>query len=744
MWFTLGFGASCVLGAYWIWNELALIAVIAAILCLGFFLLRIRWKWLRCVSAVFLGICLGACWFLGYNTLYLQQARGLDGQNLTVTAIASDYSYATDYGSAVEAKLMLEGKEYAVLLYMKERHSISPGDEIGGTFRFRYTPGGAERATYHRGNGIFLLGYPKGDTIIGKADSVPKRFYPAVLRFKLIDIINRTFPGDTAFFARALLLGDKTDVDYETSVAFKVSGISHIIAVSGLHVSILFSLVYLFTGKRRILTALVGIPVVLMFAAVAGFSPSVTRACLMQILMMLALLFDKDYDPATALSFAALVMLAWNPMVITSASFQLSVGCMAGIFLFSERVKNWIQNFSFWKHWKGKSFGVRFRQWIANGVSVTVSAMFFTTPLVAYYFGAVSIIGVLTNLCTLWIINAIFYGIMVVCVLAFFWMDGAVLLAWVIGWLIRYVLATAKILAAFPLAAVYTKSIYIVIWLVLSYVLLLVFLASKQRQPFVLICCMTLGLCVALFSSWIEPLLDNSRMTVLDVGQGQSIILQSDGKTYLIDCGGDSDSRAADMASETLLSMGISRLDGVIVTHYDRDHAGGVGYLLSRIPADAVFVPRVENHDMLETILPFCEDAIYYVDADLELCWKEASLTVFAPVLSGTDNESGLTVLFRDEKCDILITGDMSSLGESLLLREKSIPRLTALVVGHHGSKSSTGERLLAETMPQYAFISVSADNSYGHPSREVLDRLEQFGCQVYRTDESGTIIFRR
>ena len=252
-------------------------------------------------------------------------------------------------------------------------------------------------------------------------------------------------------------------------------------------------------------------------------------------------------------------------------------------------------------------------------------------------------------------------------------------------------------------------------------------------------------LCLALGCSWAEPLLDDTRMTVLDVGQGQCIILQSAGRTFLVDCGGDSDTKAADLAAETLLSQGISRLDGVIVTHYDRDHAGGIGYLLSRISADAVFLPdSPDENGILESIRPYCCDAQFFVEEDLFLCWDDASMTVFAPILSSSDNERGLCVLFRDENCDILITGDLSSLGEQLLLMEQQIPKLTALVVGHHGSKSSTGEALLEATSPQYAFISVGADNYYGHPSSDVLDRLNKFGCTVYRTDEDGTIIFRR
>jgi competence protein ComEC len=140
----------------------------------------------------------------------------------------------------------------------------------------------------------------------------------------------------------ALLLGDHSGLDYETETAFKVSGIRHIIAVSGLHVSILFALIYLMAGKNRVLTALIGLPLLGFFAMVAGLSPSVIRACIMHGLMILAMLWDREYDPLTALAFAALVMLIINPIVITDVGFQLSFACMLGILLYATKIKNWL------------------------------------------------------------------------------------------------------------------------------------------------------------------------------------------------------------------------------------------------------------------------------------------------------------------------------------------------------------------------------------------------------------------
>lgn len=744
MWFAIGFAAACALGAYCFTPWLAAVACFALLLSV-LSLLWTKYKAARVIGTVFLGLALGIGWFFGFEMLQYSQGRSYDGVTLTLTLEASDYSYETDYGTAVEGYAQIGDGQYKILLYRDGTEALKPGDCVCCEARLRFTAhGGGEAPTYHRGNGILFIAYAESAETVVTANKLPGKYLPAVLRKELLERIDENFSGDTAFFAKALLLGERTDVDYETNTAFKVSGVSHIIAVSGLHLSILTAVIYWITGRRRVVTGLVGIPVMVLFAAVAGLTPSVTRACVMQSLMMLALLLDMEYDPPTALAFAAVVMLAAEPLVITSVSFQLSFGCVAGIILFSERIRAWFLGLRPWKGWKGKTLHGRMIRWLAASVSISVGAMVFTTPLVALYFGAVSLVGIVTNVLILWVVSLIFYGVLAVCLVSVFWSAGAKMLGWCFGWPIRYVLTVTKALASFPLAAVYTKIVYIIVWFVLCYGLLLIFLVSKRRQPHVLICCWTLGLCLALLCSWLEPLTDDTRLTVLDVGQGQSLILQSGGKTFLIDCGGDYDDDAADLAAETLLSQGISRLDGVIVTHYDRDHAGGVGYLLSRVPADTVFLPTApDTEGTLESILRYTGGSEYFVDSDQTVSWEGGELTIFGPLVTGDDNESGLCVLFESENCDILVTGDMSTEVENLLMLYTDLPELTALVVGHHGSKYSTGEALLTQTTPEYAFISVG-ENPYGHPTQEVLDRLEAAGCKVYRTDQCGTIIFGR
>lgn len=740
MWFTLGGTAAAATAVYilqpqQIGNWIAVCAVLFAVTLVISLLSRS----LKVLPPFFLGAVALLSWVLVFHTHYLTPIQTMDGNTVDLTVTLSDYSASTDYGIRVEGYTQLAGKTYRVVAYVNEDLQLKPGDTLIGPFRLRSTVGGKEEETYHRGNGIFLLAYPKGEIYHRVAPQIPWFGYPAYMASCIRDLVHKTFPADTLGFAQALLLGDTSLIDYETDTAFKLSGIRHVIAVSGLHVSILFGLVYYVTGRKKWLSAILGLPVLLLFAAMAGFTPSITRACIMHALMILGTLFDREYDPPTALAFAVLCMLIANPYGVCAVSLQLSAGCMCGIFLFSNRIKGWFMEKRHWDRYKG--LRARLANWLSGSVSVSVSATLITTPLCALYFGCVSLVGILTNLLTLWLITFIFYGILLVCATAMLWLPLGSMIAWFVSWPMRFVLWVSRVIAKFPLAAVYTVSTYIVAFLVIAYVLLAIFLFMKRKRPLPLICCLVISLSLALCASWAEPLTDDLRMTVLDVGQGQCILLQSEGKTFLVDCGGDSDTAAADTAANTLLSMGVFRLDGVILTHYDRDHAGGAANLLTRVDVDCLYLPDCADSDGYSQEL-LSRDNVVLVSKDTVIKFGSASISLITTDYGVTNNESGLCVLFQRENCDILITGDRNSYGERDLLRHIQLPDLEVLIVGHHGSKTSTCMELLEAGRPDIAIISVG-DNNYGHPTQEVLNRLEGFGCEIYRTDLMGTVIYR-
>ena len=740
LWFAVGFALAVGLCNALLPVNVFLLAsgVSAALLSICLFCM-LRFPKFRIGAMVSFAATIGFLWCLGYDAMYLAPVRGYDGQTVTLTLTATDTSYETNYGAATEGRVELDGKTYSILLYHDNEISLSPGDRITGEMNLRCTlVGGKQDSLYNRSNRVFLTARTNGEMTVTPCEHFNWADYPAVIRQRILSAIRAAFPEDTAAFACALLLGETDGIDYETDTSFKVSGIRHIIAVSGLHVTILFSLVFVLTGHRKWITAILGIPVLFFFAAVAGFSPSITRACIMHSLMVIAMLFNKEYDPLTALAFAVICMLGCNPFVIANVGFQLSVSCMLGIILFADRIKNYLMDKKRFGRWKG--FWKKMAGWFAASVSVSLSAMILTTPLCAYYFGVVSLIGPLTNLLTLWVITFVFYGIMLSCILGAILPIAGTVVAWIVSWTIRYVLWIAKSMASIPLAAVYTQSVYVVCWLIFAYILLVIFLLSKKKRPILLGCCATLALCVSLVLSWTEPMLDDVRVTVLDVGQGQCVLLQSDGRNYLVDCGSYSDSFAADQAAGLLLSQGIAKLDGIILTHFDNDHIGGVANLLTRISVSQIYVPKRQNDEEHDD---FGMAEVITVETELVFSYGDSKITLIPSENATSSNESGLCILFQTENCDTLITGDRTAAGERELLRQIELPELEVLVVGHHGSKTSTSLELLYKTNPKVAIISVGADNPYGHPTDLVLSRLRTIGCIIYRTDLQGTIIYR-
>ncbi|MCI8619003.1 MAG: DNA internalization-related competence protein ComEC/Rec2 [Oscillospiraceae bacterium] len=736
MWFTLGFGGACALTEYLMPTEIGLRLALCFLLlgAIGLWRRPQKLPW-RAAVCLCLGLGVGLAWSSLFQTATLAPAKAVDGETREITVTLTDYPEATDYGASVTGNMRLSGRNYKILLYLYEKdETLQPGDQLTLQAKLRLTAeGGGSEPTYHRTKGIFLLGYARGQVKVQPAGKTPFRYYPAVLRKAVNTLLQTLFSADTAPFAKALLLGDKSGLGYAMRNEMSIAGLSHIVAVSGMHVTILFGMLQLLTGRRR-RSALLGVPLLFLFAAVAGFTPSVTRAVIMLCLMLLAQTLRRDYDPATALSTAAFLLLAVNPMVIASISFQLSVGALTGIFLVSGRIHRFLVG-------ESENF---LRRALSSSVAASCGAMLFTAPLVAAYFGTVSLVGIFTNVLCFWAISACFCGIAVSCVLGAVWLPAGKLAAWCVGWLCRYILMVARAAAGFPFAAMYTQSIYTTLFLIAFYMLLGVFALQKCRKKKIFASCAALLLLLCTGLSWLEPTLDRMRVTAIDVGQGQCILLQTRDCNFLVDCGGSYGEEAGEMAARLLLSQGIFRLDGLILTHYDADHAGGIPQLLSRISCDAVYLPDTEDA-MRERVVSAAEKSkLVFVTQDLIIDSKTAKLQIFAPVSEKSGNESCITVLFTAAKCDTLITGDLGTEEENRLLAQKNLPDLEILIVGHHGSATSTGYRLLKRLCPEIAVISVGANNRYGHPAGEVLQRLYEAGCEILRTDQDGTILIRR
>jgi len=701
-----------------------------------------------------LGLAVGLLWFRGYDALMVDGARALDGQTLRAEAVVDAYPRQTAYGWSLTVRLELPDRpEVKTVLYTDaDCAGLLPGDRLSFAARFRLADSlGGEDSRYWFSHGVYLLAYGQGEPECARPEAFPLRYWPAALAQRLRETISALYPPDRAGLMWALVTGDRTGLSDSFYAALKRCGLAHVVAVSGMHLTFLAGLVQTLTGrKNRRRAAIATIPALLLFMAMTGFPASVVRAGVMQILLLLAPALGREGDVPTSLSLALLLLLLVNPNAAADMGLQLSFAAAAGIQLFSGRLDRWAVDRL--KLEKGKTLPRRLlngaARFLTGCVAASLGALALTTPLTAYYFGTISLIAPLANLLGLWAVSFAF-GLGLLSALAgLLWLPAGQALALLGGLPARYLLWLAPALARFPYAAVPVKDIYLWLWLVLVYVLLLCALLWRRERSRPLIplgaCALSLAAAVAL--SGLTYTAGDLTVSVLDVGQGLCVVFRSAGHTVVVDCGGSAAENAGDIAADYVQSLGSAGIDMLVLTHYHTDHANGVAELLERLEVPLLVLPDVEEDDTLRReILTLAEEKgteVFLLEDDAEVTFGQAGMRIYAPLGAGDTNEEGLSVLASCGDFEALVTGDMGAAVEKRLVKYGDLPDIELLVVGHHGSRYASGEELLLATTPEYAVISVGANNKYGHPAEETLERLGAAGCDIYRTDLMGTVTF--
>ena len=706
-------------------------------LAAGFLALALPWEWRRRGVILCAALALG----LGWSWLYARQvqrpAQALAGRTGEFTATLCGCASESDFGARVTVRL--EGVPGKAMLYGgRELLELVPGQAVSGQARFSDAAHIRDEdiATF-TSKGVFLLAYGRGVLTVGEGTrGSGLRWLPARLGRAMTERIQLLFSGDAAGFLTAILTGDRGEVSEEAYLALTEAGLSHILAVSGLHCGFLMTLAGLLLQSRK-LQALLGIPLLAFYAALTGGSPSVLRACIMLSLPLLAILAGRESDGPTSLLTALFLILLANPFAAASVGLQLSFAAMAGILYLTPKLYKGLTG----EKKRGKAF-----RFLAVTFSTSMGAMVFTMPLAAYYFGALVLIAPLSSALCLWATTWAFsFGLLSVFV-SFFYPPLGALLALPARLAAEYILLAAKILSKIPCHAFYTANPYLKYWMAYAYALFAAAYLIKRAgwRKYLLaaaLAALTLGLTVRLGEARYGNDLD---VLMLDVGQGQSVILASGGRFALVDCGsGNSWKVPGETAARQLASMGCRRLDYLCLTHYDKDHVSGVTGLLERMEVDTLLVPE-ESDDagLRDTVLSAAEErgvAIRFVRSEERLNLGGSVLAVYPPLGEAGDNERGLAILASVGENDFLITGDMNSATEEKLLETYDLPDIEALAAGHHGSKYAASQALLEALTPETACISVGS-NSYGHPADETLLRLARQGCEIYRTDLHGTI----
>ena len=701
-------------------------------------LLVLRGKTRRRFALITAALTLSLVYNAAYVSFVQKPNQALAGNMETLTLEVCDYAVPTDYGAKAEVRILERGLHGNAVYYGKENLlTVEPGQRL--TVSVYCNDAATVRETditTFTSKGDFLLLYNRGEETYLDAAGSALRYLPQQLAQRTKAVLAEISPERTEPFMRAILLGDRSGFSEEDGEYLSEAGVYHITAVSGLHCAFLLSLLSFLIGKhRQKLLSVIAIPMLIFYALMVGASPSVVRACVMLIFVLLAPLFDRESDAPTALSFALLLILLQNPFAAASISLQLSFGAMLGILWLTPKL---------YAHIKMKNRLLRF---ILGSFAATAGAMVFTVPLSAYYFNSLVLISPVSNLLCL-PLTSLTFGLGFVCTaIGFLSAPAAALLAHLPSWGALAILTAAKYLAKLPCHALYFSNDYLKYWLIYAYALFAAcYLARRGKYRWWLagaLSAVTLALTVYLGTL---PFATGSlHVVALDVGQGQSVVLRSQGKTALVDCGSTSGERSAgDVAADYLQSAGTSCLDYLVLSHYHADHVNGVRTLLSRVGVDTLVLPNVEDETyQKEAILQLATKYhinILYASQVEELSLGDAVMTVYPPLGKGSTNEEGLTVLCTAGTFDALLPGDMDSATEEVLLSSYDLPDIELLVVGHHGSRKSTSSKLLQSLTPELGVISVGYGNTYGHPHDAALWRLDEEDVAVYRTDLQGNI----
>jgi competence protein ComEC len=576
--------------------------------------------------------------------------------------------------------------------------------------------------------------------------------------------IARILPEPEASLLTGILLGTETGIPERVQDAFSATGTTHVIAISGFNISVI---ALMLSGATRRLAgrgwiALMTIAGIWIYALFVGGDPAVTRAAFMGSLYPAARLSGREADIPTGCFLAALVMTLYDPLTLWDVGFQLSFAATLGLILYSRPFQDVGQrglSRVLPPGWVGRGLGL-----LREGLLVTVAAQITTLPLLLHYFGQLSLISLLANTLILPAQPAVMFCGGSATVLGMMWLPLGRALGWAVWLPLAYTIRVVEWAARFPWTSVPVERFgpeHVLAWYGILAVLTLWVRQTpdgrrawrdrlRAQAPAGLLLS---GLLVAAVLIWIAVFsLPDGRLHVIffDVGQGDAILVRTPhGHQILLD-GGPAPSALLDKLGRAM-PFWDRTLDLVVLTHPDEDHLAGLIPVLERYQVAYVMEPALPHDTPLaqewDRLLRQREVPHVIGQRAMRISLEDdLLLEVLHPgpaLLQGTDadgNNNSLVLRLDYGRSRLLLTGDLEHEGEQALLNTGQGLKSHVLKVAHHGAGSATGEAFLAAVDPQLAVLSVGRDNSFGHPAGELLERLDQRGLSVFRTDEQGDI----
>ena len=556
------------------------------------------------------------------------------------------------------------------------------------------------------------------------------------------DTINGTLTDEEGNLLLAILLGDKDKLSEDIQESFKTSNLSHMLAVSGAHVSyIILGLTYVLQnsiiGKKN--GKIVCIIFLLVFMAITNFTPSVTRACIMAVLTLFSGIIYRKSDVYTNISVAALITLIFNPYSLLDLGFQLSYGGTIGIIIFIKRIQE-------------KKSNSKVINYIKQMALVSIYANIIIIPIMMYHFNTVSFTLIISN-----IMASPILGIIVITGFLFIIASITVkpltrLIAIFIKPILSILIKISQICSKLPFSNILVVTPYM--FNVISYYAIILYcIKSKKNNKCKIIICLLIVLILINFIIYIFP--QKLRIFFIDVGQGDStLIITPDKKTVLIDGGG---SDCFDVGEKVflpyLLDRRILKVDYVLISHFDTDHCGGILTIMEKVKVKNIIISEQaehsENYERFKKLMIHKKIRLIEVKkGDKIKIGRYSEFKILFPtsrLLSENPlNNNSIVAQFNYNNFKMLFTGDIEKLAEQQILKaEKAEIRADILKVAHHGSKTSSIPEFIKAVKPKIALIGVGKNNTFGHPNQQTIKNLENIKCRIYRTDLQGEIIIK-
>ena len=604
------------------------------------------------------------------------------------------------------------------------------------------------------------------------------------LRMEIIERLEKLCSDNNGIFSiinnkngiiGAIILGDKTDLDSDIKELYSVSGIAHILAISGLHISFIGMAIYRLLRRRFrfLFSAAVSIPVVLSFGIMSGFGISTIRAIIMFILKIIGEVLGRKYDAITAISLAGLVLLVQNPFVVCNSGFQMSFGAIIAIVLILPIVEEILNT----------------DNKIIKVLSANFTIILVMNPILAWNYYELPTFSFLLNIVVVPLMSVVIVssiaGIFCSCIMFGF---GKVVIFPGCGILELYTFL-CNIINKSSVASIVVGQPKVTI-IIVYYAILLVVLfglknirtkytrAEKERNiikketglvlerkakkekrikgknvKLRLACIVGFLLLNCLIYYIPNP---GFYITFINVGQGDGILIHGDnGTKVMVDGGSTSEKQVAkNCIVPYLKAEGIGTIDYSIITHTDKDHISGILEILENNNSNRIRIKNLVMSDINmkdDTYNELIEKAklkkinVLYIKKGAALSLGKTKIKCIYPETTTTasDKNDYCTVLsVKNKTSKILLTGDISKEIEEKI-KDNIEENYTVLKVAHHGSNYSSSEKFLKKVNPKYSIISVGKNNSYGHPGNETMERLRKQGGVIYRTDEKGGITIR-